>query len=171
MYITLRLSLLYSTLACVCLFFTSPSFSSHSLFEQFTQSQQWDEKKQLSIKLLAAPNITSDEKLEVYLQLADFALEKDNFSAAVEHYQLAATSTSFEEHPQRYFQALKMQGVTYYYQGLMQQAVSAYMRALSVARNMEQPISEANLLSNIGLAYFNMINMEQHKIKRIFCTI
>lgn len=161
MYITLRLSLLYSTLACVCLFFTSPSFSSHSLFEQFTQSQQWDEKKQLSIKLLAAPNITSDEKLEVYLQLADFALEKDNFSAAVEHYQLAATSTSFEEHPQRYFQALKMQGVTYYYQGLMQQAVSAYMRALSVARNMEQPISEANLLSNIGLAYFNMFNMNQ----------
>ena len=54
-----------------------------------------------------------------------------------------------------------MQGVTYYYQGLMQQAVLAYSKALNVAEKLPEPIAEANLLSNIGLAYFDMFNMDQ----------
>ena len=161
MFTSLRVSLLTALMFSCSLFFSQSSFASTSLLEQFSQSEQWQEKQQLAKKLLNQNTTNQEQSLDIYMQLGDFALAKGNFSAAVKNYQLAEQATSFAATPKRYFLALKMQGVTYYYQGLMQQAVIAYSRALSIAKKLPEPIAEANLLSNIGLAYFDMFNMEQ----------
>ncbi|MEL7307069.1 MAG: tetratricopeptide repeat protein, partial [Pseudomonadota bacterium] len=161
MFTSLRISLLTAILIGCSVFFSQPSFAISSLFKQFSESEQWQEKQQLAKKLLKQDTTNQEQSLDIYLQLADFALDKGNFSAAVKNYQLAEQSTSFAATPKRYFRSLKMQGVTYYYQGLMQQAVLAYSKALSVAKKLPEPIAEANLLSNIGLAYFDMFNMDQ----------
>ena len=161
MFTSLRVSLLTALLFSCSLFGSQSSFASTSLLEQFSQSEQWQEKQQLAKKLLNQNTTNQELSLDIYMQLADFALERGNFSAAVKNYQLAEQATSFTATPNRYFRSLKMQGVTYYYQGLMQQAVLAYSKALSVAEKLPEPIAEANLLSNIGLAYFDMFNMDQ----------
>lgn len=162
MLIKLRSGLINLMFFCWGLFlFTDIAHAHPSLLERFNQSQQWDEKLQLGKKLLASSVLSSQKQHEIHMQLGYLALEQGNFTAAVEHYQLAEKSTTLESDPEGYFLAMKMQGVTYYYQGLMQQAVATYLRALKVAENMKDPISKANLLSNIGLAYFNMFNMHQ----------
>lgn len=157
----LSLRLIHSALVCCSVLMTTFSYASDSLLEQFNQSQKLDEKQQLATQLLADTTISTDEKLAIQLQLADTALENKEFAAAFKHYQLAEKAASFEAQPDSYFRAIKMQGVSYYYQGLIQQAVESYTRALRVAEKMDAPISEANLLSNIGLAYFDMWDMSK----------
>ncbi len=148
--------------AFLCYLLAMPfSLAANTLFEQFTQNEQWREKHQLGIKLINQGSLSKEQTLDVYMQLGDLALANDMFPQAVENYHKVEKSTSFELHPERFFRAIKMQGVTFYYQGLMQQALTAYLKALSVAEKMTDPIAKANLLSNIGLVYFDMFNLNQ----------
>lgn len=155
-----RLSILCS--AFFCCFFVMPfNLAANSLFEQFTQQEQWEDKHQLGLQLISQGSLSNEQTLDVYMQLADLALEKDLFSKAIENYQKVELSTSFDTNPERFFRAIKMQGVTYYYQGLMQQALIAYLKAIPFAEKMPDPLAKANLMSNIGLAYFDMFNLNQ----------
>ncbi|MDQ9092255.1 tetratricopeptide repeat protein [Pseudoalteromonas haloplanktis] len=130
-----------------------------ALFEQFKITDEWSEKQQLANQLLAT-QLSNQQQVTIYSALAELAFERKNYPQALHYYKLLEQHSSFSTLPELHFRAIKMQGVVHYFQGLLQQAVIDYSRALNLAVNLKSPIKQANLLSNIGLAYFNMHNME-----------
>ncbi|MCQ8879593.1 ATP-binding protein [Pseudoalteromonas shioyasakiensis] len=134
--------------------------SQTSLLEQFEQADNWSKKQSLATELLNAKNLTAKQKVSIYAAMAERAFAENDYSEAISFYKLLEQSCSLASQPEQYFRAIKMQGVVYYYQGLLQQAVVEYSRALNVATQLKNRLKQANLLSNIGLAYFDMYNME-----------
>ena len=130
-----------------------------TLFEQFKLTNEWSEKQQLAEQLLATEP-SNQQQIAIYSDLAERAMELNNYPQALHYYQLLELKASFEKHPELHFRAIKMQGVVQYFQGLLQPAIINYNRALNLAVRLNSPLKQANLLSNIGLAYFNMHNME-----------
>ncbi|WP_404341519.1 tetratricopeptide repeat protein [Pseudoalteromonas mariniglutinosa] len=172
------LALLKRILLFSCLmlwsFFCSVSVNAEpSLFTQFSNTQQWATKNQLAERLINHPSLTNKQRVEIHLQLAELALSLGDYTNALENYQSVEQFSNTEADHKRYFNAVKMQGVVYFYQGLLQQAVVEYNRALQLIEKMAEPLQQANLLSNIGLAYFNMFNMDlaldnYQKAKKIY---
>ena len=134
--------------------------SQTSLLEQFEQADNWSKKQTLATQLLEKKNLTKQQKISIYAAMAERAFAENDYPAAISFYKLLEQNTSLGNQPELHFRAIKMQGVTYYYQGLVQQAVIEYNRALNIATQLNNRIKQANLLSNIGLAYFDMYNME-----------
>lgn len=130
-----------------------------TLLEQFKLTNEWSEKQQLANQLLAT-ELTNQQQVDIYASLAERAFELSNYPQALHYYQLLEQSSTFERQPELHFRAIKMQGVVQYFQGLLQPAIISYNRALNLAVRLKSPLKQANLLSNIGLAYFNMHNME-----------
>ena len=130
-----------------------------TLLEQFKLTDEWSEKQQLANQLLAT-ELANSQQVEIYASLAERAFELSNYPQALHYYQLLEQSSTFERQPELHFRAIKMQGVVQYFQGLLQPAIISYNRALNFAVRLKSPLKQANLLSNIGLAYFNMHNME-----------
>lgn len=131
-----------------------------SLFEQFNLAQTWSEKHRLAVDMLSNPELASIQRMTIYSDLAELAFAQSDLANALKYFKLLETNSTQKEQPKLYFRAIKMQGVVLYYQGLVQQAVVDYNRALNIAITLKSPIKQANLLSNIGLAYFDMYNME-----------
>ena len=73
MFTSLRISLLTAILIGCSVLFSQPSFAISSLFKQFSESEQWQEKQQLAKKLLKQDSTNQEQRLDIYLQLADFA--------------------------------------------------------------------------------------------------
>lgn len=130
-----------------------------TLFEQFKLTNEWSEKLQLANQLLAR-QLSNQQQVAIYSSLAERAFELSNYPQALHYYQLLELKAPFEKQPELHFRAIKMQGVVQYFQGLLQPAIISYNRALNLAVRLNSPLKQANLLSNIGLAYFNMHNME-----------
>ncbi|WP_392344466.1 tetratricopeptide repeat protein [Pseudoalteromonas prydzensis] len=130
-----------------------------TLLEQFKLTNEWSEKQQLANQLLAT-ELTNQQQIDIYASVAERAFELSNYPQALHYYQLLEQSSTFERQPELHFRAIKMQGVVQYFQGLLQPAIISYNRALNLAVRLKSPLKQANLLSNIGLAYFNMHNME-----------
>ncbi|MCK8108572.1 ATP-binding protein [Pseudoalteromonas sp. 2CM41L] len=154
-----KLKCLLFVLCCV---FILPSFAQNSvsLFDEFKKEQQWDVKLTLGNALLEAKNITESQKVSVYSELADLAFSSDDFENALLYFKKLEQHTSLNYLPDMHFRAIKMQGVVFYFQGYFQQAIVEYSRAMVIVEKNNKQIELANLLSNIGLAYFEMNNME-----------
>lgn len=131
-----------------------------SLFEQFDLEQTWTKKHRLATDILANPDLPNLQRVTIYSDLAELAFTQSDLVNALKYFKLLEANSTLKEQPKLYFRAIKMQGVVLYYQGLVQQAVVDYNRALNIAITLKSPIKQANLLSNIGLAYFDMYNME-----------
>ncbi|WP_338365177.1 ATP-binding protein [uncultured Pseudoalteromonas sp.] len=146
----------------LCCLFILPSFAQNSvsLFDEFKKEQQWDLKLTLGNALLEAKNITESQKVSVYSELADLAFSSDDFENALLYFQKLEQHTSLDYLPDMHFRAIKMQGVVFYFQGYFQQAIVEYSRAMVIVEKNNKQVELANLLSNIGLAYFEMNNME-----------
>ncbi|NMM41114.1 tetratricopeptide repeat protein [Pseudoalteromonas arctica] len=130
-----------------------------ALFEQFKVTDEWSEKQRLATQLLST-QLSNQQQVTIYSSLAEHAFELSNYPQALYYFQLLEQHSTFEKLPELHFRAIKMQGVVQYFQGLLQQAIINYSRALNLAVRLKSPLKQANLLSNIGLAYFNMHNME-----------
>ncbi|WP_289108111.1 tetratricopeptide repeat protein [uncultured Pseudoalteromonas sp.] len=154
-----KLKCLLFVLCCV---FILPSFAQNSvsLFDEFNKEQQWDVKLTLGNALLEAKNITESQKVSVYSELADLAFSSDDFENALLYFKKLEQHTSLNYLPDMHFRAIKMQGVVFYFQGYFQQAIVEYSRAMVIVEKNNKQVELANLLSNIGLAYFEMNNME-----------
>ena len=146
----------------VCSIFSTLSFSvtPADLFEQFKSAESWSDKQSFASTLLAKKNLPHQQRIAIYSDLAELAFNANDLPHALEYYKLLESSITFNELPDLYFRAIKMQGVVLYYQGFVQQAVVDYSRALGLAIRLKGSLKQANLLSNIGLAYFDMYNME-----------
>ena len=131
-----------------------------SLFEQFDLEQTWTKKHRLATDILANPDLPNLQRVTIYSDLAELAFTQSDLANALKYFKSLEANSTLKEQPKLYFRAIKMQGVVLYYQGLVQQAVVDYNRALNIAITLKSPIKQANLLSNIGLAYFDMYNME-----------
>ncbi|MBL0687949.1 MAG: tetratricopeptide repeat protein [Pseudoalteromonas sp.] len=131
-----------------------------SLFEQFNLEQAWPEKHRLATDILSNPDVPNLQRITIYSDLAELAFTQSDLANALKYFKLLETNSTLKDQPKLFFRAIKMQGVVLYYQGLVQQAVVDYSRALNIAIALKSPIKQANLLSNIGLAYFDMYNME-----------
>lgn len=129
------------------------------LLEQFKASSEWSLKQQLASQLFAT-QLSNQQEIAINSSLAELAFEQRNYPQALHYYQLLERSSTFAKQPDLHFRAIKMQGVVQYFQGLLQPAIISYNRALNLAVQLKSPLKQANLLSNIGLAYFNMHNME-----------
>jgi two-component system, sensor histidine kinase len=142
--------------------FSTLSFSNtqQNLHERLSAAESWSEKQQLASQLIAEQNLPNQQLVTIYSDLAEQAFAANDLPNALKYYKLLEQSTTFNNLPELNFRAVKMQGVVLYYQGLVQQAVVEYSRALSLAVRLKSPLKQANLLSNIGLAYFDMYNME-----------
>lgn len=136
------------------------SYAKEVSFAQFETEQNWQEKTRVATVLLAGEKLPSSQKITIYQELADEAFSNKDFSNGLKYFKLLEQSTALDHLPKEHFRAMKMQGVCYYFQGLMQRAAIEYGRALNLAKQMDDKIEQANLLSNIGLAYFKMHNME-----------
>ncbi|WP_166113986.1 ATP-binding protein [Pseudoalteromonas sp. Z9A5] len=130
--------------------------SAVSLFDEFKKEQQWDAKLQLGNALLTNQDTSKKERAEIYSSMANLALSVDNYTGALEYFKLLEQGTSVSFLPNEHFRAIKMQGVALFYQGHFQKAIVAYTRTLAIAEKNELLLEQANLLNNIGLAYFNM---------------
>lgn len=129
-------------------------------FNEFEAQQDWQTKTALATNLLADESLLASQRVAIYQQLADTAFGSNDFSNGLKYFKLLEQNTALEHLPEQHFRSIKMQGVCYYYQGLMQRAAIEYGRALNLAKQMGNKIEQANLLSNIGLVYFKMHNME-----------
>ena len=129
---------------------------SASKFEAFQQQEQWDVKLKLANTMLEQQETSIDMRVAIYAQLADLALSEDKYNQALKYFQLLEKNTSQSFLPNEHFRAIKMRGVTLFYKGFFQQAITEYNRALVIVTEKRQLIEQANLLNNIGLAYFNM---------------
>jgi len=143
-------------IVCCVLLPSSYAQSAMSLFDEFKKEQQWDAKLQLGNVLLTNQNTSKKERAEIYSSMANLALSVDNYTGALEYFKLLEQGTSVSFLPNEHFRAIKMQGVALFYQGHFQKAIVAYTRTLAIAEKNELLLEQANLLNNIGLAYFNM---------------
>ncbi|KTF13818.1 tetratricopeptide repeat protein [Pseudoalteromonas sp. H105] len=130
------------------------------LLEQFNQVTDWQQKKEIADQLLLTKQLTSQQRLAIYSTMAERAFTENDYPLALDFYQSQEKNSNINDSPEQYFRSIKMQGVVYYYQGLMQQAIKEYSRALAIAKQLNNALKQANLLSNIGLAYFDMYNMD-----------
>ncbi|WP_024609930.1 ATP-binding protein [Pseudoalteromonas sp. TB64] len=143
-------------IVCCVLLPSSYAQSAMSLFDEFKKEQQWDAKLQLGNALLTNQDTSKKERAEIYSSMANLALSVDNYTGALEYFKLLEQGTSVSFLPNEHFRAIKMQGVALFYQGHFQKAIVAYTRTLAIAEKNELLLEQANLLNNIGLAYFNM---------------
>lgn len=130
------------------------------LLEEFNQVTDWQQKQVIADQLLLTKQLTSQQRLAIYSTMAERAFTENDYSLALDFYQSQEKNSNINDSSEQYFRAIKMQGVVYYYQGLMQHAIREYSRALVIATQLNHALKQANLLSNIGLAYFDMYNME-----------
>lgn len=157
----LKRSLLIGLMVYISVFAVS-SFAKQqsSMLEQFDLAENWPQKQLLASELLSSVQLSDKQKNAIYSEMAKNAFEISDYTQALHYYKLLEQGSDFNDLPELHFRAVKMQGVVLYYQGLMQQAVIDYSRALSLAVRLNSPLKQANLLSNIGLSYFDMYNME-----------
>lgn len=130
------------------------------LLEEFNQVTDWQQKQVIADQLLLTKQLTPQQRLAIYSTMAERAFTENDYSLALDFYQSQEQNSNINDSPEQYFRSIKMQGVVYYYQGLMNQAIKEYSRALVVAKQLNNALKQANLLSNIGLSYFDMYNME-----------
>jgi len=130
------------------------------LLEQFNQVDDWQQKQVIANQLLSTAQLTPQQRLAIYSTMAERAFTENDYSLALDFYQSQEQNSNINDSPEQYFRSIKMQGVVYYYQGLMNQAIKEYSRALVIAKQLNNALKQANLLSNIGLSYFDMYNME-----------
>jgi signal transduction histidine kinase/FixJ family two-component response regulator len=142
----------------VCFASIPPGYtqSAVSPLKEFKQQQQWDVKLQLGNSLLKNQGVSAQRRADVYAGLADLALSVDKYNEALDYFKLLEQHTSKLFLPSEHFRAIKMQGVALFYQGFFQKAIAEYTRTLALATENDQLLEQANLLNNIGLAYFNM---------------
>lgn len=143
-------------IVCFTLMASSYAQSISLSINEFKQQQQWDVKLQLGNSLLESRSISAQEQAVVYAGLADLALSIDKYNEALNYFKLLELHTSESFLPNEHFRAIKMQGVSLFYQGFFQKAIIEYTRTLAIATKNNQRLEQANLLNNIGLAYFNM---------------
>ncbi|WP_405602873.1 MULTISPECIES: ATP-binding protein [unclassified Pseudoalteromonas] len=143
-------------IVCSLLFIPSYGQQVTSILEELKEQKQWDAKLQLGDTLLNDQKVTPQERVIVYAELADTALSIGKYGDALNYFQLLELQTSDSFLPNEHFRAIKMQGVTLFYQGLFQRAIAEYERALDIAKLKNKSLEQANLLNNIGLAYFEM---------------
>ncbi|TMO08848.1 ATP-binding protein [Pseudoalteromonas sp. S558] len=143
-------------IVCSLLFIPSYGQQVTSILEELKEQKQWDAKLQLGSTLLNEQKVTPQERVVVYAELADTALSIGKYGDALNYFQLLELQTSDSFLPNEHFRAIKMQGVALFYQGLFQRAIAEYDRALDIAELKNKLLEQANLLNNIGLAYFEM---------------
>ncbi|MBB1387316.1 tetratricopeptide repeat protein [Pseudoalteromonas sp. SG45-5] len=143
-------------IVCSLLFVPSYGQQVTSILEELKEQKQWDAKLQLGDTLLNDQKVTPQERVVVYAELADTALSIGKYGDALNYFQLLELQTSDSFLPNEHFRAIKMQGVALFYQGLFQRAIAEYDRALDIAELKNKLLEQANLLNNIGLAYFEM---------------
>lgn len=146
-------------------FFSSDSFAEfenkpQSLLEQFEHAKEWTQKQQIASTLMATHDLPNMQRVAIYSALAEYAFNANDLPNAHKYYKLLEAATTLKSFPELNFHSVKMQGVVLYYQGMVQQAIVDYNRALTIAIKLNHSIKQANLLSNLGLAYFDMYNME-----------
>jgi two-component system, sensor histidine kinase len=121
--------------------FSTLSFSNtqQNLNERLSAAESWSEKQQLASQLIAEQNLPNQQLVTIYSDLAEQAFAANDLPNALKYYKLLEQSTTFNNLPELNFRAVKMQGVVLYYQGLVQQAVVEYSRALSLAVRLKSP--------------------------------
>ncbi|ATG79022.1 tetratricopeptide repeat-containing hybrid sensor histidine kinase/response regulator [Pseudoalteromonas sp. 1_2015MBL_MicDiv] len=146
----------------VCSALAPPSCAQNAtlLLDEFKQQQQWSAKLQSGNTLLEMQATTAKDRALVYSELGNLAFSNGQYPDALHYFKLLEKETSLSFLPTENFRAIKMQGVILFYQGLFQQAIVEYSRALVIAENNNEKLEQANILNNIGLAYFDMHNLK-----------
>ncbi|PCK30058.1 ATP-binding protein [Pseudoalteromonas piscicida] len=165
----------WSAIACCfylsCAFYTIPVFGHGALSERIAEMKQiadWKQQQILGSELLLEQGLSSENRVDILLNLAKTAYELNKFNDALVYLAKLDLSTQSSPLSDTHFKAVKLQGISHFYLGHYQQAIDFYSRALRLAEQRNVPIEMANLNSNLGLAYFKNAALDlalQHYLK------
>ncbi len=112
------------------------------------------EEQQLQNALaIQQASLTKAQQLEVTGFIAEQYFARNEYQKAIRHFLKAEQLAADLELLPKQAKYAKMQGVATYYRGYYVSAVESYERALRLFELAEEPLQQAHLYNNIGLAY------------------
>ncbi|RXE89368.1 ATP-binding protein [Pseudoalteromonas sp. A757] len=153
----------------VCCLFLSSSFCADAALNSITfaervaevkQTSDWQQQKILGAELLGEQGLEKASRIDLLLSLGKSAYQQNHFKDALTFLNQLEQLTQQNTLSDNHFNAVKVQGICYFYLGHYQQAIDFYSRALALAKQRNVPIEVANLYSNLGLAYFNSFTLD-----------
>lgn len=104
---------------------------------------------------------TPSQQVLLLKALGKEALKREQLNAALAYYQQLAAFTQEQPVSSDHFHAQKMQGITSYHLGNYLESIKYYQNALNVMRQLGDPLEQAHLYSNLGLAFLKSHDLEQ----------
>ncbi len=130
-----------------------PTSSLATQIEELGDLESWQDISIKGHQLLSHPDLTSKQRFELLKSLAREAFERDDF-ATTELY-LKEIESEYVQQPlsDEYYFAIKLLAINAYHQGLYTSAIPQYLNALNIASKRNNPLEQANMHNNLGLAY------------------
>ncbi|MDZ8262893.1 CHAT domain-containing tetratricopeptide repeat protein [Nostoc sp. ChiQUE01b] len=113
------------------------------------------------IQVLGQSTETSKSEAEHLLNLCREQLNKNQFQAALQSCQQAATTAQTIGDRSTQAKSLINLGLAYLNTGNAKQAIANYQQALAIAQTISDRTLQAKSLNNLGLAYLNTGNVKQ----------
>ncbi len=128
---------------------------------QLVESVADPEQKLALLQQYLADGMTSEDELILRERIGKLLFSMEKWPEATASFARAEVLARELNNPEAQARQIKMQGVISYYQGHFMWAVSAYQKGLALIASESGSVNEANLLNNIGLAYFRMYDLPQ----------
>ncbi|NOU52970.1 response regulator [Pseudoalteromonas sp. JBTF-M23] len=145
-------AILIFNIGIVC---SQPS-SPPTLASQISQLAELDDWHNISVRghqLLSHPDISPELRFELLKSLAREAFKRDNFAATERYLKEIEAEHEAEPFSESYYFATKLLAINAFHQSRYTVAIELYLKALNIAIKRKQPLEQAHMHNNLGLAY------------------
>ncbi|KAF7787588.1 hypothetical protein PRUB_a4709 [Pseudoalteromonas rubra] len=131
-----------------------------SQIEALSDMPNWQEQVLSAERLLHVPELSPKHRAATLKAIGKIALESMRYEMAIRYFEQLESFSRDERLSDSLYHALKMQGISAFYQGDYAASVVDYQQALAVAEQRNNPIERADIHNNLGMSFIQIHDLE-----------
>ncbi|WP_125721473.1 ATP-binding protein [Pseudoalteromonas rubra] len=131
-----------------------------SQIDALSELPNWQEQVLSAERLLQHNELGPVQRAATLKAIGKIALESARYDMAIRYFEQLESLSRSEQSSDSLYHALKMQGISAFYQGDYAASVTDYQQALSVAEQRNQPIERADIHNNLGMSFIQIHDLE-----------
>ncbi|MDK1314207.1 ATP-binding protein [Pseudoalteromonas ardens] len=131
-----------------------------SQIEALSDLPNWQEQVLSAERLLQVTELSPQHRAATLKAIGKIALESTRYEMAIRYFEQLESFSRDEGLSDSLYYALKMQGISAFYQGDYAASVVDYQQALAVAEQRNNPIERADIHNNLGMSFIQIHDLE-----------
>ncbi|MCG7537502.1 ATP-binding protein [Pseudoalteromonas sp. OOF1S-7] len=131
-----------------------------SQIHALSEMTSWQEQVLSAERLLQHSEFGPEQRAATLKAIGKIALESSRYEMAIRYFEQLESLSRNEQLSGSLYHALKMQGISAFYQGDYAASVTDYQQALSVAEQRNEPIERADIHNNLGMSFIQIHDLE-----------